>query len=63
VRPKTKEPGKAEPANQPEPQVAQGAKPAPRQEAAAFAAPPSNGMISGAQPVVPAGSFNSRWGM
>jgi hypothetical protein len=64
LRPKAKEPGNAEPAK-PEPQVAQGAKPAPapQQQAAAFAPPPSSGLISGAQPVVPAGSFNSRWGM
>jgi len=62
LRPKAKEPGSAEPAR-PEPQVAQGAKPAPQQQAAAFAPAASNGLISGAQPVVPAGSFNSRWGM
>jgi hypothetical protein len=62
LRPKAKEPGSAEPAR-PEPQVAQGAKPAPQQQAAAFAPPPSGGLISGAQPVVPAGSFNNRWGM
>jgi hypothetical protein len=64
LRPKTNEPGKAEPAR-PEPQLAQSAKPAPapQQQAAAFAPPPSGGLISGAQPVVPAGSFNNRWGL
>jgi murein L,D-transpeptidase YafK len=62
VRPKAKEPGQAEPAK-PEPQVAQGTKQAPQQQAAAFAPPPSGALISGAQPVVPAGSFNNRWGM
>jgi len=63
LRPKAKEPGNAEP-SKPEPQVAQGAKPAPQQQAAAFAPPPPSGaLISGAQPVVPAGSFNNRWGM
>ena len=64
LRPKAKEPAKAEPAK-PEPQLAQSAKPAPapQQQATAFAPPPSGGLISGAQPVVPAGSFNNRWGM
>jgi murein L,D-transpeptidase YafK len=36
-------------------------KTAPQQEAAAYAPPPNGGMINGAQPVVPAGNFNSRW--
>jgi len=61
LRPKAKEPANAEP-TRPEPQLAQTAKPAPQQQAAAFA-PPSGGLISGAQPVVPAGSFNNRWGL
>jgi hypothetical protein len=60
LRPKAKEPANAEP-TRPEPQLAQTAKPAPQQQAAAFA--PSGGLISGAQPVVPAGSFNNRWGL
>jgi murein L,D-transpeptidase YafK len=35
----------------------------PQKEANVAAPPPSNnGVISGAQPVVPAGSFNNRWG-
>jgi murein L,D-transpeptidase YafK len=35
----------------------------PQKEANGAARPPSNnGVISGAQPVVPAGSFNNRWG-
>jgi hypothetical protein len=62
LRPKAKEPANAEP-TRPEPQLAQTAKPAPQQQAAAFAPPPSGGLISGAQPVVPAGSFNNRWGL
>jgi hypothetical protein len=35
-----------------------------QQKEANVAAPPpsNNGVISGAQPVVPAGSFNNRWG-
>jgi hypothetical protein len=63
LRPKSNEPAKSEPAK-PEPAVAQTATPAPQQQAAAFAPPPGgNGLISGAQPVMPAGSFNSRWGI
>jgi hypothetical protein len=58
LRPKSNEPAKSEPA------VAQAPKPAPaaQQQATAFA-PPANGsgLISGAQPVVPAGNFDSRW--
>jgi hypothetical protein len=34
---------------------------APEQQANAYAPPPGTGMINGAQPVVPAGNFNSRW--
>jgi murein L,D-transpeptidase YafK len=64
LRPNAKEPGKPEPAKS-EPQLAQSPRPAPapQQQAAAFAPPPSSGLITGAQPVVPSGSFNSRWGM
>ena len=63
LRPKPIEPAKSEPVK-PEPAVAQSSKPAPQQQAAAFAPPAGgNGLISGAQPVVPAGSFDSRWGM
>ena len=38
--------------------------PKPQQQANAVAQPPANngGMIKGAQPVVPAGTFDSRWG-
>jgi hypothetical protein len=53
-----------------EPQVADTAKPkaaptsAPQKEANGAAPPPSNnGMLNGAQPVVPAGTFSSRWGV
>jgi len=50
-----------------EPLEADAAKPKaaakPEQQANAFAPPADNGgMINGAQPVVPAGSFDSRWG-
>jgi hypothetical protein len=52
-----------------EPQVADTAKPkaaptsAPQKEANGAAPPPSNnGMLNGAQPVVPAGSFSNRFG-
>ncbi len=41
--------------------VAAKPKPAPQQEANA-AAPPAKPLLNGAQPVVPAGSFDSRWG-
>jgi len=40
--------------------VAAKPKPAPQQEANA-AAPPAKPLLNGAQPVVPAGSFDSRW--
>jgi murein L,D-transpeptidase YafK len=57
-----------------EPQVADTTKPknpampapttAPQKEANGAAPPPSNnGVLNGAQPVVPAGSFSSRWGI
>ncbi len=36
-------------------------KSAPEREANAYAPPQNGGVISGAQPVVPAGNFNSRW--
>jgi murein L,D-transpeptidase YafK len=53
--------GKADQAKNPSPpqQTAATPKPAPQQEANA-AAPPAT--MNGAQPVVPTGSFNSRWG-
>jgi murein L,D-transpeptidase YafK len=49
-----------------QPQTADAGKPkpktAPTEQASAFAPPASNGsLISGAQPVVPAGTFNNRW--
>jgi hypothetical protein len=49
-----------------EPRQAEAAKPKPKaegeQQASAVASPASNGgLINGAQPVVPSGSFNSRW--
>ena len=60
VHPKT-QPGTPQPQPQ---QVAAGKpKPAPQEQANAYAPPANNngGLISGAQPVVPAGNFNSRW--
>jgi hypothetical protein len=36
--------------------------PAPQKEANGAAPPSNNGMLNGAQPVVPAGSFSNRWG-
>ena len=60
VHPKT-QPGTPQPQPQ---QVAAGKpKPAPQEQANAYAPPANNngGLISGAQPVVPAGKFNSRW--
>ena len=36
--------------------------PAPQQEANAAAPPAQTGTISGAQPVLPSGNFDSRWG-
>jgi murein L,D-transpeptidase YafK len=57
-KPKPSEPRK------PEPQETAAAKPKPATQQEANAAAPSanSGTISGAQPVVPAGSFDSRWG-
>ena len=58
VHPKT-QPGTPQPQ-----QLAAGKpKPAPQEQASAYAPPANNngGLISGAQPVVPAGNFNSRW--
>ena len=56
------EPSKPEPA----PQVADAAKPKPKPQQEANASTPpagsSGGAMNGAQPVVPAGSFDSRWG-
>ncbi len=61
-----KEPQKAEPQRaEPQkaaPQIAEAPKPKAKPQQDANAAPPaSGGLISGAQPVVPAGSFDSRW--
>jgi murein L,D-transpeptidase YafK len=58
------EPANAEPRKtEPPQQAAVKPKPAQQQEANASAPAPGNsGTISGAQPAVPAGSFNSRWG-
>jgi murein L,D-transpeptidase YafK len=56
---KTTEPRKTEPQET----VAAKPKPAGQQEANATTPPPaSNGTMNGAQPVVPAGNFDSRWG-
>ena len=58
VRPKPKaEPQPSEPQ-----QAAATPKAKPQQEANAVAATSNGGLMSGAQPVVPAGSFDSRWG-
>ena len=61
LRPKPK----VEP-NRTEPQEAESAKPKAKpetQQATAFAPPGNNGgLINGAQPVVPTGTFDSRWG-
>jgi len=57
------EPQKSEP-QKPAPQIAEAPKPKvkPQQDANATATPANNGgLIKGAQPVVPAGSFDSRW--
>ncbi len=49
-------------AAQPQNVAAAKPKPGPEQQANAYAPPAHDGgMINGAQPVVPAGSFNSRW--
>jgi murein L,D-transpeptidase YafK len=57
---------KAEPHKSEEAEAKPKAKPdtKPQQQANAAAQPPANngGMIKGAQPVVPAGNFDSRWG-
>jgi murein L,D-transpeptidase YafK len=61
--PQKSEPQKAEP-QKPAPQVAEAPKPKakPQQDANATATPASGGgLIKGAQPVVPAGSFDGRW--
>ncbi len=61
------EPQKAEPRRvEPQkaaPQVAEAPRPKAKSQQDANAAPPpaSDGLISGAQPVVPSGSFDSRW--
>ncbi len=63
-KPKPSEPHNAEPRKS-EPQQTAAAKPKPvaQQEANAAAPPASNGgAMNGAQPVVPTGNFDSRWG-
>ncbi len=52
------EPQRAEPA-QPAPRIAQ--SPKPQQDASAAPPSGSDGLIRGAQPVMPTGSFDSRW--
>ncbi len=65
-KPKASEPRNAEPAKgaktAPQETAAAPPKPAAQKEANAAAAPPSNGTINGAQPVMPASNFDSRWG-
>jgi hypothetical protein len=64
AKPKATEPHNAEPRKS-EPQQTAAAKlmPAPQQQANAAAPPAGNsGTMNGAQPVVPAGNFDSRWG-
>ncbi|HMK70374.1 MAG TPA: murein L,D-transpeptidase family protein [Xanthobacteraceae bacterium] len=62
LRPKPKAEASAPaPRSEPHETAAANPKPAPQQEANA-AAPAGNGVLNGAQPVVPAGSFDSRWG-
>ena len=69
LKPKTEpaktDTAKTEPArNEAKPQEASAPRPAKAQQEANAAAPPANsgGMLNGAQPVVPTGTFNSRWG-
>jgi murein L,D-transpeptidase YafK len=60
-KPNANEPRIAEPRKGEEP-VAAKPKPAPQQEANAAAPPAKTGtLLTGAQPVMPAGSFDSRW--
>jgi len=63
AKPKPTEPPKTE-AAKPALQETAAAKPKPtaQKEANAAAAPTSSGTINGAQPVVPAGNFDNRWG-
>ncbi len=64
LRPKKTEPSKSDP-KKVDPQIADGAKaqPAPQQQASAAAPSAGNGgLLKGAQPVVPTGSFDSRFG-
>jgi murein L,D-transpeptidase YafK len=61
--PQKTEPQKPEP-QKTAPQVAQAPKPKAKPQQDAYAAPPpesTGSLISGAQPVVPTGSFDSRW--
>jgi murein L,D-transpeptidase YafK len=63
LRPKKTEPSKSEP-KKPDSQIADSAKSQTPPQQEASATPPANngGMLKGAQPVVPAGSFDSRFG-
>jgi murein L,D-transpeptidase YafK len=66
---KSKSTARAKPKAEPqksEPQVAEAPKPKqdkPQQEANAASPTPGNGLLKGAQPVVPTGSFESRFGV
>jgi len=64
TKPKAPEPRNAEPRkSEPQQTAAAKPKPAPQQEANAAAPPAGHGsVINGAQPTVPTGSFDSRWG-
>jgi len=64
AKPKATEAHNAEPRkSEPQQTAAAKPKPAPQQQANAAAPPAGNGgTMNGAQPVVPAGNFDSRWG-
>jgi murein L,D-transpeptidase YafK len=64
TKPKVPEPRNAEPRkSEPQQTAAAKPKPAPQQEANAAAPPAGHGSVmNGAQPTVPTGSFDSRWG-
>jgi len=57
AKPRKSDPAKSEPQ-----QLAAKPKPAPAQQEANAAAPSASATMSGAQPMVPAGNFDSRWG-
>jgi murein L,D-transpeptidase YafK len=59
AKPRKTDPAKSEPQPQ---QLAARPKPAPAQQEANAAAPSASATMSGAQPTVPAGNFDSRWG-